>query len=89
MEITCGSLREYILLPPAAGTWILTNKYPIAQVVGPIVIEDNWVIGQNAILFPNIRFGEKLHCWCRINSHLGCPRKYNSYGSSGEAIRVC
>jgi acetyltransferase-like isoleucine patch superfamily enzyme len=39
------------------GAWIVREEYPDAQVFGPIVIEDNCVIGQNAILFPNIRIG--------------------------------
>jgi len=39
------------------GTWLLRNEVPDLQVFGPIIIEDNCVIGQNAILFPNIRIG--------------------------------
>lgn len=39
------------------GAWVLRKEYPNAQVFGPIVIEDNCVIGQNAVLFPNIRIG--------------------------------
>lgn len=37
--------------------WIFRDEIPDLQVFGPIVIEDNCVIGQNAILFPNIRIG--------------------------------
>ena len=40
------------------GTWIFRDEMPDLQVFGPIVIEDNCVIGQNAILFPNIRIGK-------------------------------
>jgi len=39
------------------GVWLFREKVPDIQVFGPIVIEDNCVIGQNAILFPNIRIG--------------------------------
>jgi len=39
------------------GVWIFREELPDFQVFGPIVIEDNVVIGQNAILFPNIRIG--------------------------------
>ena len=39
------------------GAWILRDEDSNAQVLGPIIIEDNCVIGQNAILFPNIRIG--------------------------------
>lgn len=37
--------------------WIFRDEVPDAQVFGPIVIEDNCIVGQNAILFPNIRIG--------------------------------
>jgi carbonic anhydrase/acetyltransferase-like protein (isoleucine patch superfamily) len=37
--------------------WVFREEVPDIQVFGPIVIEDNCVIGQNAILFPNIRIG--------------------------------
>jgi acetyltransferase-like isoleucine patch superfamily enzyme len=40
------------------GAWILRNRYPNLQVFGPIVIEDNCVIGLNAILLANIRIGK-------------------------------
>ena len=40
------------------GPWIFRDEIPDLQVFGPIVIEDNCVIGQNAILFPNIRVGK-------------------------------
>lgn len=40
------------------GSWIFRDEVPDLQVFGPIVIEDNCVIGQNAILFPNIRIGK-------------------------------
>ena len=39
------------------GVWIFRNEIPDLQVFGPIIIEDNCVIGQGAILFPNIRIG--------------------------------
>jgi len=37
--------------------WVFRDEVPDAQVFGPIVIEDNCIVGQNAILFPNIRIG--------------------------------
>jgi len=40
------------------GPWLFRDEIPDLQVFGPIVIEDNCVIGQNAILFPNIRIGK-------------------------------
>ena len=39
------------------GCWVFREEIPDLQVFGPIIIEDNCVIGQNAILFPNIRIG--------------------------------
>lgn len=40
------------------GCWIFREEFPDLQVFGPIIIEDNCVVGQNAILFPNIRIGK-------------------------------
>lgn len=37
--------------------WVFRKEHPDLQVFGPIVIEDNCIIGQQAILFPNIRIG--------------------------------
>lgn len=37
--------------------WIFRDQAPDTQVFGPIVIEDNCIIGNNAILLPNIRIG--------------------------------
>ncbi len=39
-------------------TWIFRHEMPDIQVFGPIVIEDNCVIGQDAIIFPNVRIGK-------------------------------
>lgn len=39
------------------GPWIFRSEIPDLQVFGPIVIEDNCVIGANAILFANVRIG--------------------------------
>lgn len=39
------------------GAWLFRDEIPDIQVFGPIVIEDNCVIGANAVLFPNIRIG--------------------------------
>jgi len=38
-------------------TWLFRDEVPDLQVFGPIIIGDNCVIGQDAILFPNIRIG--------------------------------
>jgi acetyltransferase-like isoleucine patch superfamily enzyme len=40
------------------GPWIFRHEVPDLQVFGPIVIEDNCIIGQDSILFPNIRIGK-------------------------------
>lgn len=40
------------------GPWIFRADVPDIQVFGPIVIEDNCVIGADAVLFPNIRIGK-------------------------------
>lgn len=39
------------------GPWLFRDEIPDMQVFGPIVIEDNCVIGANAILFANVRIG--------------------------------
>lgn len=38
--------------------WLFRDEIPDLQMFGPIIIEDNCVIGANAILFPNIRIGK-------------------------------
>jgi acetyltransferase-like isoleucine patch superfamily enzyme len=38
-------------------TWVFRDTVPDLQVFGPIVIEDNCVIGLRAIIFPNVRIG--------------------------------
>jgi len=40
------------------GVWIFRNEIPDIQVFGPMIIEDNCVIGQDSVLFPNIRIGK-------------------------------
>ncbi len=40
------------------GPWIFRDEIPDLQVFGPIVIEDNCVIGGYAVLLPNIRIGK-------------------------------
>ena len=37
--------------------WIFRDQVPDTQVFGPIIIEDNCIIGNNVILLPNIRIG--------------------------------
>ncbi|GAI46775.1 unnamed protein product, partial [marine sediment metagenome] len=39
------------------GVWIFREEVPDIRVFGPIIIEDNCIIGQGAILLPNIRIG--------------------------------
>lgn len=39
------------------GVWIFRDEVPDFQVFGPIVIEDNCVIGARALIFPNVRIG--------------------------------
>lgn len=46
-----------IFITHDGGAWILRNEYPNAQVFGPIVVEDNCVIGRNATIFANVRIG--------------------------------
>ena len=40
------------------GAWIFREEIPNMQVFGPIIIEDNCVIGEGVVLFPNIRIGK-------------------------------
>jgi carbonic anhydrase/acetyltransferase-like protein (isoleucine patch superfamily) len=37
--------------------WVFRDEIPDIQVFGPIVIEDNCIIGFRAIIFPNVRIG--------------------------------
>ncbi len=39
------------------GCWVLRQENPNLQAYGPIIIEDNCVIGQNALIFLNVRIG--------------------------------
>ena len=45
-------------IPHDGGPWVFREEIPDLQVFGPIVIENNCVIGENVLLFPNIRIGE-------------------------------
>jgi acetyltransferase-like isoleucine patch superfamily enzyme len=40
------------------GPWIFRNEITDIQVFGPIIIEDNCIVGQNAVIFPNVRIGK-------------------------------
>jgi len=58
------SLGNHVWISPGVvfhthdgGTWVLRDKYPYIDVFGPIIIEDNCLIGRNAQLLPNIRIG--------------------------------
>jgi acetyltransferase-like isoleucine patch superfamily enzyme len=37
--------------------WVFRDEVPDLQVFGPIVIEDNCIIGLRSIIFPNVRIG--------------------------------
>lgn len=50
--------RAVLFITHDGGAWIFRNEIPDIQVFGPIIIEDNCVIGANAVLFPNIRIGQ-------------------------------
>ena len=39
------------------GSWVLRDECPDVQVFGPIIIEDNCIIGHRSSLMPNIRIG--------------------------------
>lgn len=39
------------------GTWIFREESPDLRVFGPIIIEDNCLIGNNAQILPNVRIG--------------------------------
>ena len=39
------------------GVWIFRDQVPDVQAFGPIVVEDNCVIGMRALIFPNVRIG--------------------------------
>jgi acetyltransferase-like isoleucine patch superfamily enzyme len=39
------------------GTWIFRGEQPDLRVFGPIIIEDNCLIGNNAQILPNVRIG--------------------------------
>jgi acetyltransferase-like isoleucine patch superfamily enzyme len=40
------------------GTWIFRGEMPGLRVFGPIIIEDNCIIGSNAQILPNVRIGQ-------------------------------
>ena len=40
------------------GEWILKDEIPNIEIYGPIVIEDNCIIGNNTVLLPNTRIGK-------------------------------
>ncbi len=39
------------------GAWLFRDQVPDLQVFGPIIIEDNCVVGENVVLMPNSRIG--------------------------------
>jgi acetyltransferase-like isoleucine patch superfamily enzyme len=45
------------LITHDGGVWVFRQEDPNIQVFGPIVIEDNCIIGQNAVIFPHVRIG--------------------------------
>lgn len=40
------------------GTWIFRQEIPDLRVFGPIIIEDNCLIGSGATILPNVRIGK-------------------------------
>ena len=52
-----GIASGVVFITHDGGPWIFRHEVPDLQVFGPIVIEDNCVIGANAVLFPNVRIG--------------------------------
>ncbi len=40
------------------GTWVFRQEMPDLRVFGPIIIEDNCLIGENVHILPNITIGE-------------------------------
>jgi acetyltransferase-like isoleucine patch superfamily enzyme len=49
--------ESVILMTHDGGAWIFRHEDPNIQVFGPITIEDNCVIGERAIIMPNVRIG--------------------------------
>lgn len=39
------------------GTWVFRREIPDLRVFGPIIIEDNCLIGENAVILPNVTIG--------------------------------
>jgi len=52
-----GIAGGVIFMTHDGGPWVFRSEFPDMQIFGPIVIEDNCIIGANAILFPNVRIG--------------------------------
>jgi len=40
------------------GTWVFRQEIPDLRVFGPIIIEDNCLIGENAAILPNVTVGK-------------------------------
>jgi acetyltransferase-like isoleucine patch superfamily enzyme len=58
------SIGNHVFISPGVafhthdgGVWVLRDKVPGIRVYGPIVIEDNCIIGVNVMLFGNVRIG--------------------------------
>ncbi len=54
----CTVASGVCLLTHDGGVWIFRDKFPDLQVFGPIEIEDNCFIGQNAIILPGVKIGK-------------------------------
>jgi acetyltransferase-like isoleucine patch superfamily enzyme len=52
-----GISRDVVFHTHDGGAWVLQNKHGSVIVYGPIIIEDNCLIGVNVQLLPNIRIG--------------------------------
>ena len=49
--------EEVSFMTHDGAVWPFRDEVPDLQVFGPIVIEDNCIIGRNAVLCPNVRIG--------------------------------
>jgi len=50
--------RNVQMMTHDGGPWVFRDEIPDIQVFGPIVIEDNCIIGQGAVIFPNVTIGK-------------------------------
>jgi len=53
----CAIAAEVTFATHDGAVWVFRDEVPDLQVFGPIVIEDNCIIGLRSIIFPNVRIG--------------------------------